>query len=95
MHTRKLTTAPQPKAGLKKGEIMQPIISIIMGSKSDWETMKKAAQVLEDFGVVYEKRWSLPTEHQTLCFDMLRKRVAVGLRLSLQGLVVQLICRVW
>lgn len=34
---------------------MQPIISIIMGSKSDWETMKKAAQVLEDFGVVYEK----------------------------------------
>ncbi|WP_270204838.1 5-(carboxyamino)imidazole ribonucleotide mutase [Streptococcus anginosus] len=35
---------------------MQPIISIIMGSKSDWETMKKAAQVLEDFGVVYEKK---------------------------------------
>lgn len=34
---------------------MQPIISIIMGSKSDWETMKKAAQVLEDFGVAYEK----------------------------------------
>ena len=35
---------------------MQPIISIIMGSKSDWETMKKAAQVLEDFGVAYEKK---------------------------------------
>ena len=37
---------------------MQPIISIIMGSKSDWETMKKAAQVLEDFGVAYEKKVS-------------------------------------
>lgn len=31
-------------------------ISIIMGSKSDWATMKKAAEVLDKFGVTYEKK---------------------------------------
>ena len=35
---------------------MKPIISIIMGSSSDWKTMKKAADVLDKFGVAYEKK---------------------------------------
>ena len=35
---------------------MKPVISIIMGSKSDWATMQKAAEVLNNFGVVYEKK---------------------------------------
>ena len=33
-----------------------PIISIIMGSKSDWATMKKTADLLDQFGVAYEKK---------------------------------------
>ena len=32
---------------------MKPVISIIMGSKSDWATMQKAAEVLDNFGVAY------------------------------------------
>ena len=32
-----------------------PLVSIIMGSKSDWETMRGAAAVLDDFAVPYEK----------------------------------------
>ncbi len=35
---------------------MKPLISIIMGSKSDWATMKKTAELLDDFGVSYEKK---------------------------------------
>jgi 5-(carboxyamino)imidazole ribonucleotide mutase len=31
-----------------------PVVAIIMGSKSDWETMKAAAAVLEKYGVPYE-----------------------------------------
>ena len=31
-----------------------PVVGIIMGSKSDWATMKAAAEVLEDYGVPYE-----------------------------------------
>jgi 5-(carboxyamino)imidazole ribonucleotide mutase len=32
------------------------MIGIVMGSTSDWETMKAAARVLEDFGVPYEAK---------------------------------------
>jgi 5-(carboxyamino)imidazole ribonucleotide mutase len=32
----------------------QPLVAIIMGSDSDWPTMKHAAQVLADFDVPYE-----------------------------------------
>jgi 5-(carboxyamino)imidazole ribonucleotide mutase len=35
-------------------EKKQPLVAIIMGSNSDWPTMKNAAQVLADFGVPYE-----------------------------------------
>jgi len=33
----------------------KPVVGVIMGSKSDWETMKLATQVLEDFEIAYEK----------------------------------------
>jgi 5-(carboxyamino)imidazole ribonucleotide mutase len=32
------------------------MIGIVMGSASDWETMKAAAKMLEDFGVAYEAK---------------------------------------
>jgi 5-(carboxyamino)imidazole ribonucleotide mutase len=32
------------------------VIGIVMGSTSDWETMKAAAKVLEEFGVAYEAK---------------------------------------
>ena len=32
----------------------KPLVGIIMGSASDWETMKAAADVLKDYGVPYE-----------------------------------------
>ena len=31
-----------------------PLVGVIMGSESDWPTMRRAAEVLEDFGVPYE-----------------------------------------
>ena len=35
---------------------MKPRIGVVMGSTSDWETMKAAAKVLEEFGVPYEAK---------------------------------------
>lgn len=32
------------------------LVGVIMGSKSDWPTMKLTCQILEEFGVPYEKR---------------------------------------
>jgi len=34
----------------------RPLVGILMGSTSDWEVMKQAAKVLDDFGVAYEAR---------------------------------------
>ena len=33
---------------------MQPVVGIIMGSKSDWPTMEHAANMLDELGVPYE-----------------------------------------
>ena len=32
------------------------VIGIVMGSSSDWETMKQAAEILTEFGVGFEAR---------------------------------------
>jgi len=37
-------------------EAMQPLVGVIMGSKSDWETMRHVAETLEELGVPHEVR---------------------------------------
>jgi 5-(carboxyamino)imidazole ribonucleotide mutase len=32
----------------------QPLVGVIMGSKSDWETMSKADEILSEFGIAHE-----------------------------------------
>ena len=34
----------------------QPIIGVVMGSSSDWDTMQHAVQILQQFGVAHEAR---------------------------------------
>ena len=34
----------------------KPLVGVIMGSKSDWETMRHASEMLERFGVAHECR---------------------------------------
>jgi 5-(carboxyamino)imidazole ribonucleotide mutase len=34
----------------------QPLVAVIMGSKSDWETMRVASDTLKEFGVPHESR---------------------------------------
>ena len=34
----------------------KPIVGIVMGSNSDWDTMQHAAQILQEFGVAYEAK---------------------------------------
>jgi 5-(carboxyamino)imidazole ribonucleotide mutase len=41
----------------------QPLVAVIMGSSSDWETMAHAAEVLEQFGVPFEKH--IVSAHRT------------------------------
>ncbi len=41
----------------------RPLIGIIMGSQSDWPTMRHAADLLDDLGIAYEKR--IVSAHRT------------------------------
>jgi 5-(carboxyamino)imidazole ribonucleotide mutase len=34
----------------------KPLVGILMGSKSDWETMQAAAKILGEFGIPYEAK---------------------------------------
>ena len=35
---------------------MPPLVGLIMGSRSDWETMRHAAETLDELGVAFEQR---------------------------------------
>jgi 5-(carboxyamino)imidazole ribonucleotide mutase len=41
---------------MEKQDEGKPLVSVIMGSKSDWETMRHAAEIFDRFGVPHERR---------------------------------------
>ena len=41
----------------------QPVVGIIMGSQSDWPTMRRAAELLDELGVAYETAHRLRAPH--------------------------------
>jgi 5-(carboxyamino)imidazole ribonucleotide mutase len=57
----------------------KPLVGIIMGSQSDWETMQHAAQQLKDLGVPHEVR--IISAHRTpeLCFQYSSSAIERGL----------------
>ena len=63
----------------------KPIISIIMGSKSDWATMQKTAEVLDRFGVAYEKK--VVSAHRTpdLMFKHAEEARSRGIKVIIAG----------
>jgi 5-(carboxyamino)imidazole ribonucleotide mutase len=42
---------------------LKPLVAVIMGSKSDWETMRHAAETLAEFAVPHERR--IVSAHRT------------------------------
>ncbi|HEL2729962.1 TPA: 5-(carboxyamino)imidazole ribonucleotide mutase [Streptococcus suis] len=60
-------------------------ISIIMGSSSDWKTMKKAADMLDKFGVTYEKK--VVSAHRTpdLMFRHAEEARGRGIKVIIAG----------
>jgi 5-(carboxyamino)imidazole ribonucleotide mutase len=45
---------PEEKKRKPKTENRKPLVAVVMGSKSDWETMRGAHEILERFGVAHE-----------------------------------------
>src|SRR6185436_6139440 len=42
------------KKGKEEEQVSNPLVAIIMGSKSDWDTMRHADETLTQFGVAHE-----------------------------------------
>ncbi|HEV7986447.1 MAG TPA: 5-(carboxyamino)imidazole ribonucleotide mutase [Steroidobacteraceae bacterium] len=64
---------------------MKPLVGIIMGSSSDWETMRAAADSLDKLGVAYETR--IVSAHRTpdLLFEYASTAAARGLEVLIAG----------
>jgi 5-(carboxyamino)imidazole ribonucleotide mutase len=64
---------------------MKPLVGIIMGSSSDWETMQAAADILQQLGVAHEVR--VVSAHRTpdLLFDYASTARARGLQVIIAG----------
>jgi len=64
---------------------MQPLVGLIMGSKSDWPTMENAANMLDKLGVAYETK--VVSAHRTpdLLFDYAKTASDRGLKVIIAG----------
>lgn len=64
---------------------MQPLVGIIMGSKSDWETLQPAAETLQHLGVPFETR--VVSAHRTpdLLFEYAGSARSRGLEVIIAG----------
>jgi 5-(carboxyamino)imidazole ribonucleotide mutase len=64
---------------------MTPLVGIIMGSQSDWDTMRTAADLLTQLGVPHEVQ--VVSAHRTpeLLFDYARGAAGRGLRAIIAG----------
>src|SRR6187431_647814 len=64
---------------------MKPLVGIIMGSTSDWETMRAAAEALDKLGVPYETK--VVSAHRTpdLLFEYASTAVDRGLEVIIAG----------
>lgn len=63
----------------------QPLVGVIMGSKSDWPTMQHAVEMLEMFNVPHEVK--VVSAHRTpdLMFDYAEQAEARGLQVIIAG----------
>jgi len=61
------------------------LVGIVMGSTSDWDIMKNAAQQLKDFGVAYEARALSAHRTPDLLFEWVDKMIAGGAQCFIAG----------
>ena len=67
-------------------QMSKPLVAVIMGSKSDWETMRHAVEMLERFGVPHEKHDRLGASHAASGWRSSRKRPrARGIEVIIAG----------
>lgn len=66
-------------------EIRRPRVAVIMGSRTDWETMQEASKLLDEFGVVHERR--VVSAHRTpeLMVEFAKQAADRGIEIIIAG----------
>jgi len=80
-----MTAAAQPDKTPAMADAPSPLVSVIMGSKSDWETMRHASEMLARFDVPHETR--IVSAHRTpeLLAEFSRTAASRGVRVIIAG----------
>jgi 5-(carboxyamino)imidazole ribonucleotide mutase len=65
--------------------VASPLVGLIMGSRSDWETMRHAAETLDELAIAYERR--VVSAHRTpdLLFEYASSAEERGIRVLIAG----------
>jgi 5-(carboxyamino)imidazole ribonucleotide mutase len=69
----------------ERNELAEALVGLIMGSKSDWDTMRHAAQLLEALGVPHETK--VVSAHRTpdLLFEYAEAAESRGIQVIIAG----------
>ena len=78
METDKIENNPAPSSA-------RPLVAIIMGSKSDWDTMSGAAETLSSFGIAHECRVISAHRSPTLAAEFATTAESRGLQVIIAG----------
>ena len=78
-------TQTEPEAAFAELDVDAPVVGIIMGSKSDMETMEKAGAVLEENGVQHEIRVMSAHRDPEVVADYCKNARMRGLRVIIAG----------
>ncbi len=73
------------KVKSQKSKVESPLVSVIMGSTSDWETMKNTSDILTDFDVPHECK--VVSAHRTpdLLFEFAKAAESRGIEVIIAG----------
>lgn len=61
------------------------IVSVVMGSHSDWETMKESCKILDSFGVIHERKIVSAHRSPEFMFEFAREARARGIQIIIAG----------
>lgn len=69
----------------KSGSSRSPVVGLIMGSQSDWSTMKLAAAILVDLGITFEKK--IVSAHRTpdRLYEYAKSAASRGIKVIIAG----------
>lgn len=64
---------------------INPLVSVIMGSFSDWETMKEACKILDYFGITFEKQIVSAHRSPDVMYDYAKQARSRGIKIIIAG----------